>query len=120
MYEAFSRGDAQTALTYFDPQVVIDATHRVDGRIGQGREEMSAILTEWLGAWDDWREEIEEVRDLDSQVLLVTNQRGRGRGSGVDWEHRFWMLFEIQAGRITRWTIYDDAQEALEAAGLSE
>jgi ketosteroid isomerase-like protein len=119
LYEAFGRGDADAALTYFDPEVVMDASHRVDGRIGHGHRELISILGEWLGAWDDWREEIEEVRDLGDRVLVTSTQRGRGKGSGVEWENRFAMLYEMQRGKITRWTIYDDLREALEAAGLS-
>jgi hypothetical protein len=30
------------------------------------------------------------------------------------------MLYEIEGGKISRWTIYDDPEKALEAAGLSE
>jgi hypothetical protein len=30
------------------------------------------------------------------------------------------MLYEIEGGKISRWTIYDDPAKALEAAGLSE
>ena len=120
LYEAFDRGEADVALTYFDPEVVMDASHRVDGRIGHGQRELISILTEWLGTWDDWREEIEEVRDLGDRVLVTSTQRGRGKGSGVEWENRFAMLYEVRRGKITRWTIYDDLREALEAAGLSE
>jgi ketosteroid isomerase-like protein len=120
VYEAFSRGDAAAALSYFDPSVVMDASHRVDGRIGHGHQELTAILIEWLGTWDRWREEIEETRDLGDRVLVISTQRGVGKGSGIEWENRFAMLYEMQGGKITRWTIYDDPQEALEAAGLSE
>ena len=120
LYEAFDRGDAEVALTYFDAAVVMDASHRVDGRIGHGQRELISILAEWLGAWDDWREEIEEVRDLGDRVLVTSTQRARGKGSGIEWENRFAMLYELQSGKITRWTIYDDLREALEAAGLSE
>ena len=43
-YEAFNRAtEASVALGYFDPEVVMDASRRVDGRIGHGREEMTAI-----------------------------------------------------------------------------
>jgi ketosteroid isomerase-like protein len=119
MYEAFSRGDAEAALSYFDPKVVMDASHRVDGRIGHGRQEMTAILAEWLGTWDEWREEVEETRDLgDDRVLVISTQRGVGKGSGIQWKNRFAMLYEIHGGKITRWTIYDDVSEALEAVGL--
>jgi ketosteroid isomerase-like protein len=120
VYEAFSRGDAEAALSYFDPEVVMDASHRVDGRIGHGHQELTAILTEWLGTWDEWREEVEETRDLGDRVLVISTQRGIGKGSGIKWENRFAMLYEVQSGKITRWTIYDDLREALEAVGLRE
>ena len=118
MYDAFSRGDAEAALKFFDPDVVIDASHRVDGRVGQGREQLGSILGEWLGTWEDWREEIEEVHGTDGGVLVVSTQRGRGKGSGIEWEGRFAMLYEIRGGKITRWTIYDDVEEGFKAAEL--
>jgi ketosteroid isomerase-like protein len=120
MYEAFSRGDAEAALSYLDPDVVIDASHRVDGRIGHGREELTAILAEWLGTWEGWEQEVQEIRDLGERVLVIETQRGRGKGSGIAWEGRFGMLYAVARGRITRWTVYDDLPKALEAAGLSE
>ncbi len=120
MYEAFGRGDAEATLTFFDPDVVIDASHRVDGRVGHGREELVQIFGEWMDTWDEWREEVEEMRDAGDRVLVISTQRGRGKGSGVEWENRFGMLYEIQGGKIRRWTVYDDPRQALEAAGLSE
>jgi ketosteroid isomerase-like protein len=119
MYEALGRGDAEEALAHIDPGVVIDASHRVDGRVGHGREELVAIVAEWLTTWDDWRQEIEEVHDLGDRVLVIETQRGRGKGSGADWKGRFGMLYDVRDGRMTRWTIYDDLSEALKAAGLS-
>jgi ketosteroid isomerase-like protein len=120
MYDAFGRGDAVAALGYFDPAVVIDASHRVDGRVGQGHEELVAILGEWMGTWDEWREEVETIQDAGDRVLVTSTQHGRGKGSGIEWENRFAMLYELQAGKITRWTVYDDPHAANEAAGLSE
>jgi len=120
MYEAVRRGDAELALSYIDPKVVTDARHRVDGRIGHGRDELMAILAEWLSTWDDWNQEIEQIRDLGDRVLVIETQRGRGKGSGIEWKGRFGMLFELKGGKITRWTVYDDLPKALEAAGVSE
>jgi ketosteroid isomerase-like protein len=117
MYEAFSRGDAEAALAYLDQEVVIDASHRVDGRVGRGHEQLISILGEWLGTWEEWREEVEEMRDLGSRVLVLSTQRGRGKGSRIEWEGPFAMLYEIRDGRITRWTIYDDPRAAFEAVG---
>jgi ketosteroid isomerase-like protein len=118
MYEAFQRGDAETALRYFDPAVITDASHRVDGRVGHGRDELTAILAEWLGTWHEWSQTIEETHDLGDRVLVVETQHGRGKGSGVEWGGRFGMLFELRRGKITRWTVYDDLAQAFEASGL--
>src|SRR5215211_1202734 len=120
MYEAFDRGDLETTMGYFDPGVVLDASHRVDGGISHGREALATTVTEWISTWEGWRESVEEMRDLGDRVMVISTQAGRGKKSGVEWENRFAMLFDIEGGQITRWTIYDDLHEALEAAGLSE
>ena len=73
-----------------------------------------------LGAWDEWREEIEEIRDLGSQVLVVSKQRGRAKGSGIEVETRYAVLYGIHGDKITRMAIYSETAEALEAAGLAE
>ncbi|MBA2763798.1 MAG: nuclear transport factor 2 family protein [Thermoleophilaceae bacterium] len=120
MYEAFADGDAAAALGFIDPKIVMDATHRVDGHIGHGLEEMVAILAEWFGTWEEWRQDVEEIRDLGDRVLVISTQQGIGVRSGIEWQNRFAMIYELEGGTITRWTIYDDLREALEAVGLSE
>ena len=93
---------------------------RVDAGIGHGREELYPIVGRWLGAFDEWREEIEEMRDLGSQVCVVSTQHGRGRGTGIETETRYAVLYEVRGNQITRMTIYSGLAEALEAVGLSE
>jgi ketosteroid isomerase-like protein len=120
MYEAFYRGDFDGALAYYDPEVEVDASMRVDEGIGHGRDAVYAMVARWLGAWDEWREEIEEIRDLGSQVLVVSKQRGRAKGTGIEVETRYAVLYEIRGDKITRLAIYSKPAEALEAAGLRE
>jgi hypothetical protein len=81
MYEAFYRGDFEGALAYFDPEVEVDASMRVDEGIGRGRDAVYAMVARWVGAWDEWREEIEEIRDLGGHVLVASKQHGRARGA---------------------------------------
>ena len=120
MYEAFHGGDAEGALTCFDPDVVVDASAGVDGRTGRGRQELAEIITAWVGAWEEWREEIEEIRDHGNQVYVVATQAGRGKGSRVEIETRYALVYEIRGEKITRMTMYGDPTEALEAVGLRE
>jgi ketosteroid isomerase-like protein len=117
MYEARESGDAAGALAQFHPEVVVDATARGDAAIGQGREELAAIIAEWTGEFDEWREEVEEMRDLGDSVCVVATQRGRGKKSGVEVEARYALLFEVRDDKITRMTMFRRLSEALEAAG---
>jgi ketosteroid isomerase-like protein len=120
MYDAFRRGDAGGALAYFDPDVEVDATIRVDEGVGRGRDAVQAMVARWVGAWDEWREDLEEIRDLDSHVLVVSTQRGRAKGSGIELGTRYAVLYEIRDSKITRMTLYSDPAQAVEAAGLRE
>jgi ketosteroid isomerase-like protein len=120
MYEAFHRGDADGALTYFDPEVEVDASVRVDEGIGHGRNAVGTMVGRWLAAWDEWREDIEEMRDLGSDVLVVSTQHGRAKGSGIEVETRYAVLYQVRGDKITRMVLYSGPAEALEAAGLEE
>jgi ketosteroid isomerase-like protein len=121
MHEAFDRGDADGALAFFDPEVVADHSARFGGAIGHGREELRRIISEWVGAFSEFRAEIVEIRDLGGGlVLLLTAHRGRGRGSGVEVTDRFAVLYEMRDATITRMTLFLTTDEALQAAGLSE
>jgi ketosteroid isomerase-like protein len=117
MYEARDSGDAAGALAQFHPEVVVDATARGDARIGRGHEELTAIIAEWIGEFDEWREEVEEMRDVGDSVCVVATQRGRGKKSGVEVEARYALLFEVRDDKITRMTMFRGLSEALEAAG---
>ena len=117
MYEAFHGGDAESALAHFDADVVVDASIRVDGASGRGREELATIIGQWVGSFDEWQEEIEEIRDLGSQVYVVATQRGRGRESGAETESRYGLLYGIRGNKIVSLTMYRSPEDALDAAG---
>ena len=122
MYEAFHQGDIDGALSHFDPNVLVDASdarpdHAASGR---GHERLIQIVTSWVAPWEEWREEIEEMRDLGSRILVLSVQRGRGKGSGAEVEARWAVLYELQGGEITSKRVFGDSEDALEAAGLSD
>jgi ketosteroid isomerase-like protein len=123
MYKAFHSGDIDGALGHFDPNVLVDASKaRPDNvAIGRGHERLMQIVTSWMTAWKDWREEIEQIRDLgNGMVLVLSVQRGRGKGSGIEVEARWAVVYELAAGVITSMRIYQRSDEALRAAGLGE
>jgi ketosteroid isomerase-like protein len=120
MYEGFHSGDAEAATACFSPDVVVDATRRVDGEMGHGREELGAIIGRWIGAFEEWSEELEEVTALPGgHVLVVATQRGRGRSSGLATESRYAVLYRVENAAIAEMTLYPGPDEAYERLGWS-
>ena len=65
--------------------------------------------------------ELEEITELsDDRVFAEVVLTGRGKGSGVPVELRFWMVLWFAGGKIARRQVSWTRDEALEAAGLSE
>lgn len=120
MYEAFDAWDAEGALACFHPEVVLDARVRMDSGIVHGREQLARVIGEWVDSFDEWHEEIHEIRDLGSRVYVVATQRGRAKGSGVEVESRYALLYEVAGGQITRMAMFDEEAEALVAAAAPE
>ena len=69
-----------------------------------------------VGAFDDWHEEIHEIRDLAGQVCVVATQRGRAKGSGIEIETRYALLYRVESGQITRMVLFVGEDDALAAA----
>lgn len=117
---AYARGDAARALAALDPKVVFDFSARPDGgRVYRGYEEILAAVRAWLGTWRDYRYETEEVIDAGDRVVLLFHERGRGKESDVEVEHRGGWVYTLRDGKIVSGKVYSRA-EALEAVGLSE
>ena len=62
----------------------------------------------------------EEFIDARNRVLVRAYFRGRGRGSGLEVDTRFYELYTLRRGKIVRVDEFTELEEALEAAGVSE
>ena len=60
------------------------------------------------------------MRDLGSRVIVLSVQHGRGKGSGVEVEAHYAILYDLHGGKITSLRMYRNSREALEAAALRE
>jgi len=120
MLALFHAGDAEGALACFSEDVVTEMPNRPDVTGGRGRESLGELIGGWVAAWEDWSEEINEVRDLGNHVMVISTQRGRGKSTGIQIALRYASVYEIENGEISRMGLYDGPEEALEAVGLSE
>ena len=82
---------------------------------------MTEAVRTWLGAWEDWRLEVEQIIDLGGErVLVLARESGRGNGSGIKIEHPHAVIATVRNGKIVHTLGFVERSQALEAAGLSE
>jgi ketosteroid isomerase-like protein len=122
-WDAWLRGDMDSLLSCYDPEVVWNLTHFRDwpDNTYRGHQGVRRFLEEWLEVWDDYEAGVEEIRTApDGRVVSLAWQRGRGRQSGLAMEIEYALIVTVRDGMILRLDNYDERSDALEAAGLSE
>ena len=91
-----------------------------DQQIYSGAEGAKRFNAEWADAWDDWELEAEDYLDAGERVVVIVNQRGRSKATGIPAEMRFAQVWTFRDGQAIRMQMYASVDEALEAVGLSE
>jgi ketosteroid isomerase-like protein len=113
----FLADDVDEALTYADPGIVWNP---VEESSAQGHEAVRASLVRWKSEWDDYELIPEEFADMGDHVVATVRLRGRGRGSGIEVDARFYDVYKLRDGKIVRMDQFTEQSEALEAARLRE
>jgi ketosteroid isomerase-like protein len=89
-------------------------------RTARGPDAVREFFRRWVGAFDEWGYEAEEFVDGPNAVAVRIHQWGRGKGSGVQVDNRFWQLWFLRGGKAVRVTHAADRDHALKTAGLLE
>jgi ketosteroid isomerase-like protein len=105
------------ALNDADPGIVWNPAEESSG---QGHEAVRASLVSWKSEWDDYELIPEELADMGDRVVATVRLRGRGRGSGIEVDARFYDVYTLRDRKIVRMDQFTRRSEALEAVGLSE
>ena len=77
-------------------------------------------MKEWAEAWEEIEYKPQEFTEAGDAVVVGVLYDGRGKGSGVRTQGRFWYVFKYRDGTLWRWELYPERTQALEAAGLRE
>jgi uncharacterized protein len=85
-----------------------------------GKAAVTVMLRRWVGAWDDFRFDVEKIIDGGDSVVVVVRETGRGRSSGVPMAHNYCHVWSFEAGSIATATAYSSKADALRAVGLEE
>jgi ketosteroid isomerase-like protein len=116
-YEISGRGTAAEVRAILDPHVVMKP---VEEGASYGVNGYRDNFEHWQGEWEDLEVTIEEIIDAGDRVVLTAHHRGRGRGSGLEIEARYYEVYTLTSGKIIRVDEYSERAHALEAAGGRE
>ena len=125
VFEASARGDAETVLALYDPNVEWDASRTQPGlgefaEVYRGHDGIRHFFRRWREAWDIDEYEYDELIDAGDAVISVVTQRGRGQASGVEIARTLVGVWTVRDGRVLRAVWFPTRDEALEAVGLPE
>ena len=118
-YEAFNRGDFDTAVQLAHPDVEMVPVG------GQASLRGAAAVRTWMepDAFEEQRIEPLDFRVEGSKVLARQHTQARGVGSGINLDQEIWTVWtfddDLLVTRMESFLPHEES-EALEAAGLSE
>jgi ketosteroid isomerase-like protein len=118
IYSDWERGDFGSA-DWADPGIdFVTIGGPVPSRY-HGIAGMAQGMRDFLKAWEDYRIEAEDYRELDDErILVLTRDSARGRRSGVETVHTRAHVLHVREGRVTRVTSYWERDDALTDLGL--
>jgi ketosteroid isomerase-like protein len=120
-YDFFDR-TGRYPLHLIDPEIEMVESDELPGDLsGRGHANLKRAEEILLDAFDEWRNEVESVRAVGSdRVLVFLRFVATGKGSGVEVVADMAHLATIRGRKIVRWEMYGDRKKALRAAGLDE
>jgi ketosteroid isomerase-like protein len=121
-YEAFARGDIESALAMLHPDIRIEDHDRSleTPTTYEGRDGFLTLFATVNEGFSDVRYIPEDVTEVDDHVLVEVRRTGRGEASGAHVDERQFHVWDVVAGRAIRFRVYVDHDQALEAVGLRE
>jgi ketosteroid isomerase-like protein len=121
LYAAWERGD-YSATDWADPDIEFVIADGPSPGAWKGLAGMAEGYRDFLSAWEEFRTEVDEYRELDDErVLVLVSYRGRGKTSGLELgqvRQKGAGLFNVRRGKVTRLGLYWVRENALADLGL--
>jgi hypothetical protein len=118
--DAFNRRDWDACVALVDPEIAIESRLVAMEGAYHGHEGLRRWWDDFLGAFPDYKIEIEELRDLGDVTLAHIRGWGHAAGSDLPLIDPFWQPIRWRDGRCVWWRNCATEAEALEAAGLAQ
>lgn len=119
VYDAINRRDWAEAFSVAAADFELITQRGPNAGARQGRDAVIDFAEDFIGAFDNFVWEVEQVFDGGDQVVVFVKVRSRPRGSGVDLVIRNGHCWTFRKGVIAAMESFPEPEGALEAAGLS-
>ena len=114
-------GGMEAIVEFWDPEINYRAAAGAIDDVGEmnGQAAVRRYVQDWLDMFDELAVVAEEIVDVgDGRVVAVLRMAGRAKGSGIETEIRFSVVYTLRDGKIVRGREYMDRDQAFEAVGL--
>jgi ketosteroid isomerase-like protein len=123
IYADWERGDFSSS-GWAHPDIEFVFADGPDPGSWKGLEGMAEANRNWLSAWSEVRQEVDDYREIDEHTVLVLHRFGaRGKRSGLKLERMRREgagVFHLRDGRVVKIVHYFDRQRALAKLGLTD
>ena len=118
---AYNRRDVEAMRELGHPDIELDWSRSLglEARVYRGREQVLRFYENYLETFKEVDLQPERFIESGDWVVVPNTSLMRGR-DGIQTVARATFAYEVHGGLITRQCLYQETQEALEAAGLSE
>jgi len=116
-WEASLRHDNEMALSFYDPEVVLEAGNLDTPAVYRGLDGVREWWRSGLSAFSDLQASVEEWIDAGDNVIAILRLTGRGRRSGVPVERHEAHVWTVRDGKLWRLRVYKSRAKALTAVG---
>ena len=122
LLKAFEKGDFEEVAPYLHPDLETRPAlvGGPEGTTHRGVEGMRQFWVDIDAAWEEFRIEPTEFREVEGAVLALGHVYARGRESGISLTSPAGWLAGIRDAKLVTFQSFNSHAEALEAAGLSE
>jgi ketosteroid isomerase-like protein len=117
---AWERGDWSSA-EWADPDIEFVVVDGPTPGSWKGLAATAQGFRDWLSAWDEYRVETDDYRELDDErVLVLTRSSAHGKAGGLvvgQLRAKGAVLYHVSGGKVTRLVSYWDRKRALADVG---
>jgi ketosteroid isomerase-like protein len=122
IYAAWKRGDFSSS-EWAHPEIEFTINDELAQGTWKGPVGMAEGFRGWLSAWEGFRVDADEYREINEEhVLVLSHFSGRGKTSGMalgQMRAGGAEVFQLRGGKVTRLAIYADPERAFADLGLS-